>query len=208
MGLREDKKAETRAAIIETALPMFRSLGFNQARVRDVVRQLRISEATFFNYFPTKQAVLEAAGQDLVDRALDLLGGELDDDERTVRERIDLVAQEFAANFNGDRELAVLLATHTRWLLAGGRDSEGHQLLTRLFAFGQQHGDVRADVSPHRLTDHYLASNLATINAWIADGDEESPLDEHVRTGLGLFWSGAEAQAPPTTTPRRPNTSA
>src|SRR5688572_9710841 len=97
MGLREEKKAAMRAAIIETTLVLFRTLGFNRARVQDVIRQLRISEATFFNYFPTKQAVLDAAAQDLIERSLDVLRAELDDVERTVRERIDLVAQAFAS---------------------------------------------------------------------------------------------------------------
>ena len=192
MGLREEKKAEMRAAIIETALALFRTLGFNRARVQDVVQQLRISEATFFNYFPTKHAVLDAAAHDLIDRSLAVLRAELDDSERTVRERIDLVTQEFASNFNGDRELAVLVATHTRLSLAAS-DSEGRQLLTRLFVSGQEQGEMRSDVSPRRLTDHYLACNLAALSTWIASGDEDDSLDEQLRTALALFWSGAES---------------
>ena len=199
-GIARDKKAAMRAAIIETTLALFRTLGFNRARVQDVIRTLRISEATFFNYFPTKQAVLDAAAQDLIERSLDVLRAELDDAERTVRERIDLVAQEFASHFHGDRELAALVATHTRMSLAAGEaDSEGRQLLTRLFTSGQTHGDVRSDVSPRRLTDHYLACNLAALSTWIADGDDNTSLDEQLRTSLTLFWSGAEAER---TTPR------
>ena len=206
MGLREEKKAAMRAAIIETALALFRTLGFNRARVQDVIRQLQISEATFFNYFPTKQAVLDAAAQDLIDRSLDVLRAELEDDERSVRERIDLVARDFASSFNGDRELAVLVATHTRMsLTAGEDDSEGRQLLTRLFASGQEQGDVRSDVSARRLTDHYLACSFAALSRWIADGDEDASLDEQLRTGLTLFWSGAETE-PTTARRRRPTT--
>jgi len=202
MGLREEKKAAMRAAIIETTLVLFRTLGFNRARVQDVIRQLRISEATFFNYFPTKQAVLDAAAQDLIERSLDVLRAELDDVERTVRERIDLVAQAFASTFNGDRELAALVAKHTRMSLAAGDgDSEGRQLLTQLFTSGQTQGDVRSDVSPRRLTDHYLACNLAALSTWIADGDDNASLDEQMRTSLTLFWSGAERKR---TTSRRP----
>ena len=204
MGLREEKKAAMRAAIIETTMALFRSLGFNRARVQDVIRQLRISEATFFNYFPTKQAVLDAAAEDLIERSLDVLRAELDDAARTVRQRIDLVAQEFAGNFNGDRELAALVATHTRMSLAAGEgDSEGRQLLTRLFTSGQEQGDVRADVSPRRLTDHYLACNLAALSTWIADGDEDASLDEQMRTSLTLFWSGAEMERTNTRRRRR-----
>ena len=202
MGLRDEKKAAMRAAIIETTLALFRTLGFNRARVQDVIRQLRISEATFFNYFPTKQAVLDAAAQELIEQSLDVLRAELDDTDRTVRERADLVAQEFASKFNGDRELAALVATHTRMSLAGGeRESEGRQLLAQLFASGQKQGDVRTDVSPRRLTEHYLTCNLTALCGWIADQDASTSLDEQLRTSLALFWSGAETQR--TTTRRR-----
>lgn len=195
MGLREEKKAATRAAIIDATLALFRTFGFNGARVQDVIRQLRISEATFFNYFPTKQAVLDAAAQNLIERSLDVLRAELDNPEHTVRERIDLVTREFANNFNGDRELAALVATHTRMSLAAGEgDGEGRQLLTQLFAAGQTQGDVRSDVSPRRLTDHYLACNLAALSTWIAEGDENASLEKQLRTGLALFWSGAETE--------------
>ena len=196
--MREEKKAAMRAAIIETTLVLFRTLGFNRARVQDVIGQLRISEATFFNYFPTKQAVLDAAAHDLIESSLDVLRAELDDDRRTVRQRIDLVASEFASKFNGDRELAALVATHTRMSLAAGEgDSEGRQLLTQLFASGQEQGEVRSDVSPRRLADHYLACTFTALTAWIADADDNASLDEQLRTSLTLFWSGCETARRP-----------
>src|SRR5262249_60490875 len=60
MGLREEKKAEQRRAILNTAAALFRKKGYQGARVRDIVDRLRISEVTFFNYFPTKDALIMA----------------------------------------------------------------------------------------------------------------------------------------------------
>ena len=98
--------------------------------------------------------------------------------------------------------LAALVATHTRMSLAGGeRESEGRQLLAQLFASGQEQGDVRTDVSPRRLTEHYLACNLTALCGWIADQDASTSLDEQLSTSLALFWSGAETER--TTTRRR-----
>ena len=56
---------------------------------------------------------------------------------------------------------------------------------------------------PRRLTDHYLACNLAALSTWIADGDEDASLDEQLRTSLTLFWSGAETARTPTRRRRR-----
>ena len=73
MGLREEKKQATRAAIVETALELFRERGFDDTRIQDITDRLRISEATFFNYFRTKESVLEAVADGLIERSLLLL---------------------------------------------------------------------------------------------------------------------------------------
>ena len=66
MGLREEKKRETRDAIVATALELFRTQGFEGTRIQDIAQRLRISEATFFNYFPTKQSVLAAVADGMI----------------------------------------------------------------------------------------------------------------------------------------------
>ena len=54
------KKERSRAAIIENAIALFRERGFEATRVREIADAADVSEATFFNYFPTKDAVLSA----------------------------------------------------------------------------------------------------------------------------------------------------
>ena len=73
MGLRDEKKAQTRIAILEGALARFRRVGFDTTRVRDITDELKISEATFFNYFPSKQSVLEEAAEELLKRSMERL---------------------------------------------------------------------------------------------------------------------------------------
>jgi AcrR family transcriptional regulator len=54
-GLRERKKARTRAAIREAALELFAARGFERVKVADVAARAEISEATVYNYFSTKE---------------------------------------------------------------------------------------------------------------------------------------------------------
>ncbi len=54
-GLRERKKARTRAAIHEAALELFAARGFERVTVAEVAARAEISEATVYNYFPTKE---------------------------------------------------------------------------------------------------------------------------------------------------------
>jgi AcrR family transcriptional regulator len=75
-SLRERKKQQTRQAIAAAAFEMFTERGFDAVTVAAVARRADVSEATVFNYFPTKE---------------DLVYGRLEEFEadlvRTVRER-------------------------------------------------------------------------------------------------------------------------
>ena len=201
MGLREVKKQEQRQAILDVALELFRAQGFEATRVQEVTERLRISEGTFFNYFPTKGAVLDAAADDILDRATKLLHHDVADHDRAVLERLEELVREFAANFAGDREFAAQLALHTRLGLGREREQEAHRFLCNLFLEGQGRGEIRADVPARQLAELFLAMVLVTVSNWLLfPGDEsppnedegdQGPLDEALLKAWVVFRDGA-----------------
>ncbi len=58
VSLREEKFAMTRLALLDAMLKHVQRTPFAAIKVRDLCRDVKISEATFFNYFPRKTDLL------------------------------------------------------------------------------------------------------------------------------------------------------
>ncbi len=80
LGLRERKKQRTWQLIADTAWRLFCERGFEEVPVAEVAREAEVSEATVFNYFPTKEDLvfhrMEAFEEELLHAIRDRAEGE------------------------------------------------------------------------------------------------------------------------------------
>jgi AcrR family transcriptional regulator len=59
IGLRERKKQKTKEAIQRVALRLFDKHGYDETTIEDIAAAVEVSPSTFFNYFPTKEDVVQ-----------------------------------------------------------------------------------------------------------------------------------------------------
>ncbi len=62
IGLRDRKKVLAREALIDAAIRLFEERGIDATSIDDIAQAVDVSRATFFNYFPYKEAVLVEIG--------------------------------------------------------------------------------------------------------------------------------------------------
>jgi len=80
LGLRERKKKQTRQVIAEAALRLFSERGFDSVTVAQVAKAADVSDATVFNYFPTKESLffgqMQSFEEALIQAVRERQGGE------------------------------------------------------------------------------------------------------------------------------------
>jgi AcrR family transcriptional regulator len=70
MRITAQAKQETEQRIIDAAVVLFRSQGFEATTTRDIARAAGIATGTLFNYFPTKEAIVTSLAQQALAKSL------------------------------------------------------------------------------------------------------------------------------------------
>jgi AcrR family transcriptional regulator len=195
MGLRAEKKNKLRGQILANAIQLFKERGFDEVTIDDIIGQLEISQATFFNYFPSKTAILQQAAYDTVARYQEMLEDEVRRDAPTAEKLTRLLAA-MGRGLQTDKRFYRTL--FTRSVLNFG-DVRVERILSDLSAAlmreGQRRGEISAEYDPHELADIFMGTYYAIIMRWL-NGDGAQSLVERLHRGATIFLSGV---APSTT---------
>lgn len=121
-GRRERRKTQTRAALLRAAMSLFRERGLYGTRIADITEVADVAKGVFYNYFPTKEAVVAALvheGVDLFEREF-LMGLS---PVGTLHERVERLTELHDEFFNRHPEYALLIHQGRGLLLLGGEAS-------------------------------------------------------------------------------------
>ncbi len=182
MGLRETKKQKMRASIIENAIGLFREQGFEATTVRGISLACEMSEATFFNYFSTKDAVLSAWAHGLVERHFEPENGLA---ESRLRPSVRRLCDCLALTLEGDRDFAARAWAKAK-LPLGPPDG-----VVGIFETGQAAGELRRDLSARQLGGIFYAAVCGTLADWLAREEPRGSLGSELRSATDLVLDGS-----------------
>ena len=199
-GLRERKKEATREALIEAALELFATHGFDATSVDQIAERVEVSARTFHRYFPAKEDVLFPDTPLRLELVATLLAS--DDGTRPVLEVLCAAATELAATLATDPRRQAL-----RFRIIEGNDRlrahnlrASEEIADRFAAHAATRlGLGRRDRLPNLLGQWSLGVLRTAHRRWLAD--PKLDIVEEVRAGFVILET-VEAATTDTTTKR------
>lgn len=202
-GRRERRKQETLHKLMSAAIQLFATQGYANTAVEDITEKADVGKGTFFNYFPTKDALLLAIFDALADRFMQfrMEVPKITDVRKSLSEFTHGTLQEPSRS---PKIIQGVFGTALTEPAIGRRLQEvimvARQTAVSLFEHGQKIGQVRTDIPASLLGRNYQQFIFGTQIMWTFA--EQEDLHSWVDVMLEIFWTGATApvqsQAPTT----------
>ncbi|MEO3829359.1 TetR/AcrR family transcriptional regulator [Actinomadura sp. B10D3] len=191
LGRRERKKLQTKERIVDCAVALFASRGYDSTTMEDIGEGADVSRATVFNYFARKEDIVIEVFARRRARLAEIVAEAMEQTDATPgRLRRALTG---LARLNQD-EPAAGRAIARAWLRAGGplmpNATDSAALFTDIVRTGQRQGDVPPDLDATRAGLVILDTYLGVLFRWVDDEDGRYDFEENLLATLDLLLTG------------------
>ena len=192
-SLRERRKIATKERIYRQALKLFRQKGFTATTVDEIAGAAEVAKGTFFNYFRTKEAVLNYLGERQSIATAGEISAIIQDPRLSLRQKLNHILRKLADNIEPDRNLmrmAVFEAVKVPTSLA----SDPYRgifknAVASLLAEGQRRGEVRPDLDTELVGTAIAGMYFQQVFDWCA-APAPYPLGGRLESMIQLLWHG------------------
>jgi len=195
LSRRERKKLETRQALLEASLALFREKGYRATTVEEITDRADVAKGTFFNYFASKEALLDDLAVWHIGRlrtALDVSQGAPASPVARIKLLMRLTHEQVAQDIRLFRRA---FASHLRHPPApphrGKRELFG--ILTELVAEAQACGEIRKGVDAGLVADLLRMAYFRRIVTCCDNGGEPPPVERFEQI-VDLLMDGLAGQ--------------
>lgn len=188
------RKAETKAKILKVAVDLFLAQGYEKTTVEQITARADVAKGTFFNHFPTKEAVLYYLGEMRVEMLQEKLSKEVSNLQNS-KEKIRRVFQILSEENEHNREMTVLITREmfSMQLLSRNEEKESQRILKDVLALilieGQQSGEFRLNFQPEQAANLMVSSYFYTLFQWLENETNQS-LGKELADRLDIILAG------------------
>jgi len=188
-GRRERKKRELRERIYEAARQLFQESGFEATTVEQIAVASGVAQATLFNHFQSKRALLREMTGEVFTRIEAILHAQLSQ-PGTVQQRLAGFADQCARELGRWRGLAhnvvlELAQSSTRPGEAIPHIWRIYEPFAAMFEDGQRAGEVSREVDPAFAAELFVGAFTVFVSRWINDPDY--PIEQRMRQTAAFF---------------------
>ncbi|MEO5935638.1 MAG: TetR/AcrR family transcriptional regulator [Terriglobales bacterium] len=188
-GRRERRKEETRRHIFQAAMKLFEKKGIFATTVEEITEAADVGKGTFFNYFPSKEAIFSAMAErqvGILDRAVKK--ALVADSVRPVLLEMckDLASGPGRSQIMLRSLLGMVLNNKMLFAIFSAVLAKGRERVTTILERGQQLGEVRGDLPADEMARCLQHSVFGTSFIWAAS--KPSELHEWQERSMNLFW--------------------
>lgn len=193
MKISHQQKIKNRSIIIAAAVELIGEDGFKAATMRKIARQSGIGDATIYNYFPTKEAILYGYYEDHMHACINALKKVTDFHTFNLQEQIQTLFDTSQTLYLADREFVA--KTFRQAMLAGSRDWARVKPIRAIFlsaveemmSAASEVGEIPDQVFGDLIGQFFMDAYLGVIIYWIEDtSDGFSNTSVLVDRGLDL----------------------
>lgn len=200
-GRREQNRSRQRERIQEAAFALFAERGFDDVTVDDVAQAAGVARATVFNHFSSKQGLVEAITVQVLLAYEAMLDAALADARTPVPRLLRALFDGMGAGIENARrfqrgvfrEIARLQLGFDEGGPADRVNAANHERLVRLFARGQERGEIRRDHAAGTLAAAFSHLANGTITRWLFEETADS-LRERMRGAIDVLLAPVAAE--------------
>jgi AcrR family transcriptional regulator len=194
LGRRERKKLQTKERIVDCAVGLFTSRGYDATTMEDIGECADVSRATVFNYFARKEDIVAEVGRR---RRADLAEA-IAEAEAKAGATPDMLRRALAGlSRRYEDDAASRRAFLRAWLRACGPlmpdASDSAALLADVVRSGQRRGDVPREVDATSAGLVILDAYLGVLYRWAGHEDDEFDLEKNLMAALDVVLAGMSA---------------
>src|SRR5579862_4504304 len=194
-GRREKHKTDVRDRLFRAAVELFGMRGFTATTVEDITSAADVAKGTFFNYFPTKEHLLNEFGEmrlAILRRGLVEVQRGRDPVRRVLHRLLYALMEEPGRSPAMARCMILGALSGPAAVVAQATMTKGRHILAAAMAIGQRRGEIRRHRPPAELARLFQQSFVGAMYLWSLH--PHLSLNQCLDSTFEMFWAGAQAQ--------------